>query len=60
MAKALLPRRTWASGLPEWVIHGKIGIVGTHVASLDGHLTEVTKKAALDCLSQTHEAGCRG
>ncbi len=43
-----------ASGLPEWVVRDKLGIVRKHVAGPDEHPNEMGIKATLDCLSQAN------
>jgi 3-oxoacyl-[acyl-carrier-protein] synthase-3 len=42
-----------ASGLPEWVVHDKLGITQKHVAGPDDHPNEMAIKAAQECLAQT-------
>jgi 3-oxoacyl-[acyl-carrier-protein] synthase-3 len=39
------------SGLPEWVVREKLGIVQKHVGGPDDHPNEMGVKAALDCLA---------
>jgi 3-oxoacyl-[acyl-carrier-protein] synthase III len=41
------------SGLPEWVVRGKLGITGKHVLGPDDHPNEMALRAAQDCLSKT-------
>ncbi len=42
-----------ASGLPEWVVRDKFGIIQKHVGGADDHPNEMGILAALDCLSKT-------
>ncbi len=39
------------SGLPEWVVREKLGIIQKHVGRTDDHPNEMGIKAALDCLA---------
>ncbi|MCB8923801.1 MAG: 3-oxoacyl-ACP synthase [Ardenticatenaceae bacterium] len=40
-----------ASGLPEWVVRDKLGIIKKHVGGPDDHPNEMGIKAAKDCLA---------
>ena len=42
-----------ASGLPEWVVHDKMGITQKHKAGPDDHPNRMAVWAAQDCLNQT-------
>jgi len=42
-----------ASGLPEWVVRDKLGIIKKHVGGPDDHPNEMGIKAAQDCLANS-------